>query len=389
LSEKLPDYMIPWPIVFMESLPATKSGKRDRNRLPAPDPKLYSVSDDSVEPDDEIEKHLCLIWSECLKVSSVGVNQNFFQLGGHSLLAIKLLSAVKRQLAVTISLGEVLQSPTVRSMATLVRKKQNQTVGWSPLVVLQPRGRRAPLFCAPVGGGSVFYYGRLANAAALHEQPVYGFEPRGMSPDRQNHEAIEDMASYYIEHMKLVQKHGPYNISGLSFGGVVAFEMARQLAAGGDEIGALILIDSHAPAYHLAHDAAINNSHLKVVHKLCYKIALYKEGVLVRESLNERVKLKRKVTEERKDVLPEVFSSIKTSEAKAMRNYQPAHYEGPVHLLRARQQMPGFKIDPYLGWRDLSTNLQVTVTPGTHHTITEEPCVHITMRHIMKVLDGS
>src|SRR5207237_6398881 len=75
------------------------------------------------------------------------------------------------------------------------------------------------------------------------DRPVYGLQARGLDASEEPQNRVEDMAATYLEAVRAVQPEGPYAIAGYSLGGLIAFEMARTLAAQGDEVEWLGLID--------------------------------------------------------------------------------------------------------------------------------------------------
>lgn len=120
LSKQLPDYMVPSYFIQLEEMPMTPNGKIDRNRLPAPEncvlsPGIYE------KPCGDIEEQLALIWQEVLEVKMVGATDNFFELGGHSLKVAILMGKINNQFNVHISLREIFKSPTIRSLAEIIR----------------------------------------------------------------------------------------------------------------------------------------------------------------------------------------------------------------------------------------------------------------------------
>ncbi|HKH45402.1 MAG TPA: non-ribosomal peptide synthase/polyketide synthase [Thermoanaerobaculia bacterium] len=118
---------------------------------------------------------------------------------------------------------------------------------WSPLVPIQPLGTRTPLFCVHALGGEVLFYYRLARELGT-DQPVYGLQARPLDGQAQAPQAtIEEMAAEYLQAVRSVQPAGPYLLAGYSFGGIVAFEMARQLTDSGEEVALLALLDQGAP----------------------------------------------------------------------------------------------------------------------------------------------
>ncbi|MGI8582950.1 MAG: non-ribosomal peptide synthetase, partial [Chitinophagaceae bacterium] len=116
LKNKLPEYMVPMIWVELESFPLLSNGKIDRKVLPDPD-AVTGSGDTYMEPRNGIEIKLVEIWQKLLEVERIGIRDNFFELGGHSLLAIQLISAIRRQLAVEVSIGDIFDYPTIESLA--------------------------------------------------------------------------------------------------------------------------------------------------------------------------------------------------------------------------------------------------------------------------------
>jgi len=105
---------------------------------------------------------------------------------------------------------------------------------------------RPPLFCVHAIGGAVLSYRELAHGLGP-EQPFYGIQAAGLAGGR----AVDDlpaMAAEYAAAVEAAALDGPYLLGGWSFGGVVAFEMARQMRQRGRPVALVALIDSWAPA---------------------------------------------------------------------------------------------------------------------------------------------
>ncbi len=117
LQQQLPDYMVPSVFVFLKSLPLTANGKIDRNALPPPDELRPGLQKEFVAPRTKVEKELADIWTGLLKVSAVGVHDNFFDLGGHSLLATQVVSRMRKEFQMEIPLRSLFESPTVAQLA--------------------------------------------------------------------------------------------------------------------------------------------------------------------------------------------------------------------------------------------------------------------------------
>lgn len=131
---KLPEYMVPFAFVLMDSFPLTASGKLDRRSLPAPEEAGFESAEILEAPRNDIEERLAGIWSEVLGVPAIGINDNFFDLGGHSLLAIQLMSRVREAFHTDVPISRLFESPTVaRLAAAIVQQKASQAEPTGPL----------------------------------------------------------------------------------------------------------------------------------------------------------------------------------------------------------------------------------------------------------------
>jgi len=122
LKSKLPSYMVPATFETIEALPLMPSGKINRRALP--DPKSEEIIGETfVAPATPVEELLASAWREVLRVSLVGVHDNFFDLGGHSLLAAKVVSIVNRTLTVGFGMVDLFQAPTIASLASMLSER--------------------------------------------------------------------------------------------------------------------------------------------------------------------------------------------------------------------------------------------------------------------------
>jgi len=127
LKSKLPEYMVPSFFVFLDKLPLTPNGKLDRKALPEPDMNRQVLDTDFIAPSSPVEQRLAEIWSNVLKVNSVGTHDNFFELGGQSLLATQVLIRVGEQLSVDIPLNALFEKPTIADLAKLIESTRAKT----------------------------------------------------------------------------------------------------------------------------------------------------------------------------------------------------------------------------------------------------------------------
>ncbi len=125
LKQKLPEYMVPSAFVVLETLPLTPNGKLDRKALPDPESVQPELEKTFVAPRTPTEEVLAQIWSKVLNITSVGVQDNFFDLGGHSLTATQLLFGVRNTFKVELPLHALLETPTVAGMAGAIDNVRN------------------------------------------------------------------------------------------------------------------------------------------------------------------------------------------------------------------------------------------------------------------------
>lgn len=244
LKQQLPDYMVPTAISVLDAMPLGPQGKVDLRGLPSPSADTMPRAGVAVKPHTMLQAQLVEIWEKILNTSPVGVTDDFFQLGGHSLLAVRMIAMVRNHFKRTISLQSLFRNPTITHLEKLLAGEQDESS--SPILVeIQPKGLGPPFFCVHPVGGNVLCYAELASALGT-ERPFYGLQS---SPAGNNRAVtIEQMAAQYNEEIQRVQSNGPYLLGGWSMGGLVAFEMARQLRQQGKTVALVALFDTHLPA---------------------------------------------------------------------------------------------------------------------------------------------
>ncbi|MDI4656771.1 non-ribosomal peptide synthetase [Xanthobacter autotrophicus] len=117
LAGRLPDYMVPADIVFLDALPLTPNGKLDTRALPAP---VAPAAPEAAAPRTETERRLANLWAEVLQREAVGINDDFFRIGGHSLLATLLMAQLRTRFDVALPLRALFEAPTVARLAARI-----------------------------------------------------------------------------------------------------------------------------------------------------------------------------------------------------------------------------------------------------------------------------
>jgi thioesterase domain-containing protein len=169
------------------------------------------------------------------------MHDDFFALGGHSLLTIKLLREIEKQTKQRLTIASIFEGPTIERVATLLEKggTADQTEAASVLMPIKTTGNRPPLFC--IDGEPT----RMAGS--VHpDQPIYSlyhaYDQDFVPPD-----TLQELATLYIKEIKRIQPAGPYHIVGFCIGGLVGYEITRQLLSNGEEVGYLAMIDPTIP----------------------------------------------------------------------------------------------------------------------------------------------
>ena len=137
LKDKLPDYMVPSAFVMLDAMPLTPSGKVDRGALPDPKNSRPDLNTPPVAPRTSMEEKLVKIWAEKLRIDQIGVHDNFFDLGGHSLLAMRVISQVRDDFQVELSLNHFFETPTVAALAGYIETVRSPRDG-AEVLSIQP-----------------------------------------------------------------------------------------------------------------------------------------------------------------------------------------------------------------------------------------------------------
>jgi amino acid adenylation domain-containing protein len=400
LSASLPEYMVPAAYVRLESLPLTPNGKLDRKALPVPEALAYSARGYE-PPKGEMEMKLASIWAEVLKVDRVGRHDDFFDLGGHSLLAVQLILRLQHIIpGEPLPLRAVLEAPTVERFAVWLdnHKEDEQEI----LVRVRPgTAERMPFFCVHGAGGNVLSMRPLAMALPP-DLPVYFLQAKGLDGSAP-FETVEETAQYYVDEIRKVQPHGPYQLGGGSYGGLVAFEMARVLEQLGEPVAALIMIDVMNPAFgrfmskreRLSRHARFYTRRVAVHARklltlppgewLGYTRGRFKAlSKYLRGTVGGVPAVKRKEFPADPDWekiksaagtrLGEILERVGRASRIASIRYVPKPYNGAALLIQASDHFDTPYEDEYQGWKPVIRGaIEIFKVEGDHVTIFEDP----------------
>lgn len=378
LRQVLPAYMVPSAFVYLDALPQTANRKINRKALPAPADNAQP--EDIVAPRDAMEIQLAHLFSELLGLPQVSIHDDFFALGGHSLLAVQLVAGINRLFGIEFPVSMLVQHGTVASLAERLRGDTN--VEPSMLLTLRSGKDTQPLWLFHPIGGNVFCYLELTRQADTR-RPVLAFQAPGLEIAGEAEVTVEAMAKRYLEQLKERQPHGPYLLGGWCFGGVVAFEVARQLRDAGETVQGLALIDTRAPITAnvpsdaddstllswFARDLATPfNKSLKIEPEILRALPAEDMFAYV---LNAAKAIEVIAADADSEQLERYFE-VYIANGIALQTYFPSVDSFPVMLMRAVDEVEDY--GPTLGWSQLApSSLTVLDLPGDHNSIMYAP----------------
>ena len=407
LRRHLPEAFVPADFVLLPRLPLTLNGKVDLRALPDP---AASAPRRRVEPRTPAETAMAAIWEEVLETREVGVTDDFFALGGNSFLAVRLMSRIQKTFERRLPLAALIAAGTVERMVEMVEEDAGGGAS-SHLVEIRPGGPLPPLVCVHPGEGTVLCYRGLA-AGLSGDRPLLGVQALDFEMDRAPLMRIEELAARYVDALA-ERGPGPYVLGGWSFGGLVAFEMARQLAERGIEVPRLLLFDCRLPVTGPALSTV--DPVLHRVTMLFHGALLVKDGRTVVEGaelagleLDAQLELIAGRAGVRKEVLLprhvapdqlERYLALRVARTAGVLDYAWRSAPVPITLFRAaqveldtpfpqmREAFERAARTPDYGWGALTPEpVEVVEVPGTHHTMFSEPHVRELARAVERAL---
>jgi len=359
--KQLPDYMIPAAIVQLATLPLTPNGKVDRKALPAPQATDFASDVNYVAPRNPIERKLVMLWEATLGIHPIGVRTSFFDLGGRSLLAARLFTKISRVFGRDLPLATLFRASTIEQLAAELGQSPDAP-GYQSLVTIQPLGLNPPFFCVHGGAGSTLFLHRLSREMGM-EQPFYGLEPEGLDGRKVRRTTVEQMAAHYLTEIRKVQAEGPYFLGGYCFGGLVAFEMAQQLRAQGQQAALVAMFSAPLRFHRVVPHGELKPAAQTNSGRMARLLSSPQEAIGWRlRSLNRSLRSRIHMATCRLFLalgLP-IPPSLRTMYVVRMINvtesgYAPRPYAGTVTLFRGRGL---YEQDPNMGWDGLAEHLE-------------------------------
>lgn len=382
LKKSVPDYMVPDNFIVIPAMPLTPNGKVDRKALAKHGAALAEEGNIYVAPRTDIEKMVADIWIEFLGIKKIGVHDNFFELGGHSLIAVKVMARIEKETGKRLPLATLFESPTVEKLAHTLEIGA-KSITWDSLVPIKPKGNKMPLYMVHGAGLNVLLFNTLAMNMSP-EQPVYGLQAKGLDGIDEPLGKIEDIAAYYIAAIMEQNPTGPYALAGYSFGGIIAFEMARQLEALGKEVKMLAMFDTYA--YRSPHyDPALLKLYKRgkfFVKRFMYTFT-FSNGfryTIVERSTNVKRRIIRAYWDLRygkNQTQAGIFgysNKVDVMNEYAEKHYQLKPYNIAVEVFRADNRTFYMDDAEFLGWKPYALKgVNIHRIPGEHNTIFKAP----------------
>ncbi len=311
---------------------------------------------------DSIARTVAQIWQQVLQTPLGGPEDDFFESGGDSLKALTFMLDLERALGLELSLTLITEAPKFARLCEALR--EHRTPGYVPLVPLKQGDGSRPVFIIHHLGGTVAGFFPMTRRMTW-QGAVIGIQARGLDGAKPPHATVEAMATEYLREVKARQPDGPYYLCGYSFGGLVAFEMARRLWESGDEVALVGLFDTMMSPLKWP-----LRSWLSIVRR---RMAQFAAGVVtapVKNWPSAVWKMRSRVRELRGFLKSSPTRVLKVSACAliASARYRPGFYPGELTLFAPVDREPGLPSLEAI-WRKHAGALSIVETAGAHSTI--------------------
>jgi thioesterase domain-containing protein len=256
---------------------------------------------------------------------------------------------------------------------------------------VQAAGAGEPLFCVHGAGGNVLNMPGIVRHLRK-DRPFYAFKARGADGRGAPYETIEEMAAAYLRDLREVQPHGPYFLSGYCGGGIVAYEMARELVGAGERVALCALIDTYCPTIETSAERV---AQLKrgVVQRGARYLAERARARVTRDALAVSRDARIRYHLSRGHVVPLALRDFWLTSAffRAASRYIPGRYRGTLTVFRAEEVQPLLcHVGDELGWAELvEGGVETHRIPGNHDELSLEPNVAALAETLQRCVDAA
>lgn len=320
-----------------------------------------------------VEQSLATIWRKALGRTHIGLDDNFFDVGGTSLKAVVVVAMVRKELKKDLPISVLLDAPSIRLLAKLIERAP-ETARWSSLVPMR-EGTGPALFFVHGVRGEILRFRDLMKRLPPG-RPIYGLRARGLDGEQSPHDRIEDMAADYAAEILNAQPQGPYFLVGYSFGGLVAYEVARQLTAQGHHVALVGLIDTRRK---ITVVLQILNLLMLPLKKKAKALSLLAKMGIHDWKLGFRPLRASSPVPQAMASAPQRIKMVEKASLRAAAQYVPPTYKGRVVMFRAKESLaPSVAKRVSYPWESLALGgFEVEELPCDHRGILREPEVQI------------
>ncbi len=394
------------PTRRLSTLPLPWRDTHDHHTSPALSGPLYrpDAGAAALLPNNPLHYQLQRLWEDLLGVRPTNITDDFFDLGGHSLLAVRLVADIERMCGKQLPLATLFEGTTIAHLTrALLRDEGADPDARHPAVIeVQAGGTRKPFFFlhGDFHGGGLYCRDVARRLGA--DQPFYTLPPQGLDGQVMR-PTIEAIAAYHVAALRAVQPEGPYLLGGFCIGGLVAFEMARQLRAHGQRVDLVAMIHTtvvntqYREVYRLQDrlraltgpDAdplfglvlrlpgytnrlrrllslPLADQINRVAHKARRSVIRAAGG---RRGGDTRAQSGQRRPEHEENILPvSRRDELMYRYGRAAAHYIPRPYAGRTALLWPSDEPALPRHDPFARWRHISPLIDVRVVPGEHLT---------------------
>jgi len=357
-KNKLPYYMVPQYFNQIEQFPQTENGKIDRKKLSVI--KEFYSSEHLVRPQfssarDDLDLSILEVWRKQLNLNDLSIDDNFVELGGNSLLAVKVSEEMKRVSGVEFQPDSLFRYRTIRELIDSIG--QHKAAEAASVVQLNDIQNGIPIFFL----SGVQVYQDVADSLE-NKQPIYAIYAREelAFADKENNSSLlstNNLSRAYVDAIKRQAPKGPYILAGLSFGGMLAIEVANELTHEGESVELVVMFDS-----------CLSHAKTRTIMGFCRSgcNVIYR---LVRNLLSFFIYTSKSEKNIKYDD-PQDFLRMQAYEEASKRfKLGSLDYKGPVLLIKAVDSDIGFGLiaDADYGWRKICGNaLKIEEVKGGH-----------------------
>jgi thioesterase domain-containing protein/acyl carrier protein len=350
------------------------------------------IMSETIPPRTNLEKEIADIWAQVLHRSPIGIRENFFELGGTSVQAVRIFARIEQVVHQRLPLSLILGAPTIEQLASeLLPGKFRDRKAF--VVPIQSEGEKPTFFC--IGAGVLW---RPVSARLGPDQPVFniGLDPRALE-QMKGPNSFEKLARHMVSALCEQQPQGPYYLGGFCNDGIFAYEVARQLAIYGHEVGLLALVETRNPSPNFKRRMVngLRRSAIQAEFQRSQFYHMIRTRDISQYLQDRRAQLRRF----RLRVLSSVFPGFRLRARQSGQvdswestvleagHFRPKPIACPTVIFRCADWPTISAGDPYFGWRELLMGPSETYEiPGDHMGIFRDPSVGVLAENLKACL---